>query len=440
MGRRATVPPEQYLRKVAAEVSLHAEVASTSPAVCPMHAAYEDDQAVYMVLELCDGGGSLLQASWLQGGCVSERAVARAARSILEATAACHARSIVFRDIKPENFLLCEDGRVVLSDFGQATRVPEGGAGGAGPLSERCGTLPYLAPEVVRRSYGLEADCWSCGVVLYQLLAGRLPFTDEESEGSPTFKGMARSILYQPLDLESPPWDGVSVAAKHLVRGLLERDPRRRLTAAEALDHYWVREGGVAPDLPLGAADAGRGALERYATAGALRQALLRQTAALVPDDAPELSALREVFDALDPEKAGAVRVQDLAVVLDGLEGRGGGSFGDGAGLDLQGDLLRRSFRSQEALVFSEFVAAFADWTALCGDGRVEEWSARALKECGGSVAAVDLASIACAGAEAGSEAEECEADFEAAFHLADHDHNGRLNLQEWLLALEPPP
>ena len=435
LGRRATVPPEIYLRKVAAEAALHAEAAAASPAVCPLHAAYEDDQAMYLVLELCDGGGSLLQAPWLRGGSVSERAVARAARSVLESIAACHALGIVFRDVKPENFLLCADGRVVLSDFGQAARLPEDG----GTLSERCGTLPYLAPEVVRRSYGQEADCWSCGVVLYQLLSGRLPFTDEEGgpDGRPTFKGMARAILYQPLDLESPPWHNVSVAAKHLVRQLLERDPRRRISAAEALEHYWVREGGVAPSAPLGAAN--RGALVRYAAAGALRQALLRQTAALAPDDAPEVLALRRVFDALDADGTGCVRVADLAAVLSGLEGEEAGARTGGGGSCLQGDLLRRSFRGQEALVFSEFVAAFADWTVLQGGGRVEEWSERALAESGGSVEPGDLAAAVCGSAD-GGEAEECEADFNTAFQEADRDSDGRLGLREWLAALRDPP
>jgi len=97
-------------------------------------------------------------------------------------------------------------------------------------------TLYYLAPEVARQRYGAEADAWSAGVMLYQLLAGRLPFTDEENE-EPTTKGVLASILYSRLDLESPPWDRVSVAAKHLVRSLLERDVRKRLTVEDALNH-----------------------------------------------------------------------------------------------------------------------------------------------------------------------------------------------------------
>ena len=109
-------------------------------------------------------------------------------------------------------------------------------------------TLYYLAPEVARQRYGAEADAWSAGVMLYQLLAGRLPFRDEENE-EPTTKGVLASILYSRLDLESPPWDRVSVAAKHLVRSLLERDVRKRLTVEGALNHYWFR--GAAPDVPF---------------------------------------------------------------------------------------------------------------------------------------------------------------------------------------------
>ena len=129
----------------------------------------------------------------------------------------------------------------------------------------------------------------------------------------------------------------------------------------------------------------------------------------------------------------------DLAAVLSGLEGvEAGGGTGEG-GAGLQGDLLRRSFRGQEALVFSEFVAAFADWTVLQGGGRVEEWSERALAESGGSVAPDDLAAAVCGNAD-GGEAEECEADFNSAFQEADRDSDGRLGLKEWLAALRAPP
>jgi calcium-dependent protein kinase len=95
---------------------------------------------------------------------------------------------------------------------------------------------------VLKRSYGKEADIWSCGVILYILLCGWPPFHGDNTQM------IFRHIMSQPLDLKTMPWPKISNQAKDLVRRMLMRDPKKRLTAEQVLKHPWMVQHGVATD------------------------------------------------------------------------------------------------------------------------------------------------------------------------------------------------
>ncbi|XP_024198003.2 calcium-dependent protein kinase 1-like, partial [Rosa chinensis] len=97
------------------------------------------------------------------------------------------------------------------------------------------GSPYYVALEVLRKRYGPEADVWSAGVILYILLSGVPPFWAE------TEQGIFDQVLHGELDFSSDPWPSISDGAKDLVRRMLVRDPRKRLTAHEVLCHPWVQ-------------------------------------------------------------------------------------------------------------------------------------------------------------------------------------------------------
>ena len=101
---------------------------------------------------------------------------------------------------------------------------------------ERAGPPNYIAPEVIGKSYGLEADVWSAGVVLYVLLSGMPPFW------GPTVDELLKSILRDELDLESDPWPAVSKGAKDLVQRMLCRHPGRRITVEKVLGELVLQE------------------------------------------------------------------------------------------------------------------------------------------------------------------------------------------------------
>jgi len=96
-------------------------------------------------------------------------------------------------------------------------------------LNDIVGSAYYVAPEVLHRSYSLEADIWSIGVITYILLCGSRPFWAR------TESGIFRSVLRADLNFVDSPWPGISAEAKDFVRRLLNKDHRKRMTAVQAL-------------------------------------------------------------------------------------------------------------------------------------------------------------------------------------------------------------
>jgi calcium-dependent protein kinase len=217
-----------------------------SPNVAELHGLFEDDERVILVIQLCTGG-----ELWerIEEGQYGERQAARLCRDILATVAAFHARGIVMRDIKPNNFLFesaSPKAPLKAVDFGIAQYCEPQEF-----LSQRCGTPLYVAPEVLDKHYSQKADVWSAGVLCYMLLAGRLPWKGEmgipnedvqSGDMSISRKDAFKAIMFGDVDFESPPWDRLSADAHSFMAALLQRDPEKRATAAEALTHPWLSD------------------------------------------------------------------------------------------------------------------------------------------------------------------------------------------------------
>ena len=161
----------RYIRLMKQEIEIQLLLGRSLNCVS-LYEVFEDKENVHLLMELM-AGGSMLQRAPDQG-LYSEATVASMARVILQTIAQCHAHKVVYRDIKPENYLYTsEDGEATLklSDFGLAVFHKDGQP----PLKDRCGTVAYIAPEVLHRSYGERADLWSAGVLIYQVNLGTLP-------------------------------------------------------------------------------------------------------------------------------------------------------------------------------------------------------------------------------------------------------------------------
>ncbi|GFZ10483.1 calcium-dependent protein kinase 29 [Actinidia rufa] len=159
----------------------------------------------------------------------SEREAARIGRQIVNVVHVCHFLGVMHRDLKPENFLLVsrdDDSPVKATDFGLSVFIEEETV-----YKDIVGSAYYVAPEVLKRSYGKEIDVWSAGVILYILLSGVPPFWAE------TERGIFEEILKGHVDFESEPWPSISTGAKDLITKMLTYDPKKRITAAQAIEN-----------------------------------------------------------------------------------------------------------------------------------------------------------------------------------------------------------
>lgn len=272
------------------------------PHVVTLKDVYEDENAVNLVMELCEGGE--LFDRIVARGHYNERAASSVIRTIIEVVQACHKNGVIHRDLKPENFLFAnkqEDSPLKAIDFGLSVSFKPGEK-----FSEIVGSPYYMAPEVLRRNYGPEVDVWSVGVILYILLCGVPPFWAE------TEQGVAQAILRGMIDFKRDPWPKVSEKAKDLIRKMLEPDPKRRFTAEKVLDHPWLQHAKEAPDVSLG--DKVRARLKHFSAMNKLKKRALRVIAGLLSGE--EVEKIKNSFDMMDTNKNGALTFEEFKTGL----------------------------------------------------------------------------------------------------------------------------
>ncbi|KAL3580554.1 hypothetical protein D5086_018389 [Populus alba] len=264
--------------------------------------AFEDLDNVYIVMELCKGG-ELLDRILSRGGKYSEDEAKAVMVQILNVIAFCHLQGVVHRDLNLENFLYTskeENSQLKVIDFGLSdfARPDE-------RLDDIVGSICYVAPEVLHRSYSIEADVWSIGVIAYILLCGSRPFWAQ------TETGLFLEILKADPSFDEAPWLALSLEAKDFVKRLLNKDPRKRITAAQALSHPWIRDfNGVKVPLDILIFKH----MKAYMRSSSLRKAALKALSKTLTVD--ELFYLKEQFSSLEPNKSGSITLKNLRMVL----------------------------------------------------------------------------------------------------------------------------
>ncbi|PON59624.1 Calcium/calmodulin-dependent/calcium-dependent protein kinase [Parasponia andersonii] len=226
---RSTIIKHKMVDQIKREISVMKLV--RHPHVVRLYEVLASRTKIYIILEYITGGE--LFDKIVQKGRLSEAESRRYFQQLIDGVDYCHSKGVYHRDLKPENLLLDSQGNLKISDFGLSA-LPEQGVS---LLRTTCGTPNYVAPEVLsHKGYdGAVADVWSCGVILYVLMAGYLPF--DELDLTTLYSKIERA------EFSCPSW--FPVGSKSLIHKILDPNPETRITIQQIRDDEWFKKSYV---------------------------------------------------------------------------------------------------------------------------------------------------------------------------------------------------
>lgn len=300
------------------------------PNIIKLYEHFEDHKNIYLVMELCTGGE--LFDRIIAENKLSEKHAAIIMRQMLRAINYMHGSNVMHRDLKPENFLFrskdpVEKTDLKIIDFGLSCEFEPGQM-----VKTRAGTPYYVAPQVLQGEYDHMCDLWSCGVMLYIILVGYPPFYADKDED------VLKKVSAGAFSFRADDWRDISHDAKDLIKKLLKKNVKDRISAADALEHRWIKD--TAPAAPV--ANISKNLLSnlnRFRSMNRMKKVALQVIAQQIGDDA--IKELRDLFTSLDKdgngqltlaemkegmEKSGlANQVPDLKAIIDDVDADGSG-------------------------------------------------------------------------------------------------------------------
>lgn len=228
---KGLIKKEHNLPQVQRETSLMYKL--NHPNIVKLFTHFEDDENIYLVMELATNGNLIERLNKQEKGYFPEKKAVKYITQVVQALKYLHSQNppIIHRDLKPENILLDKDDNCKLADFGSANqRVLTG---------TFVGTPLYMAPEMLLKSdYNQTLDIWSLGVLIFELLSGKPPFTVSPTlEKLDAQEALTKNILE--MDLEFPRW--FPTLAKDLLEKMLNKNPKQRITIGEVESHQWLK-------------------------------------------------------------------------------------------------------------------------------------------------------------------------------------------------------
>ncbi|XP_014048368.1 serine/threonine kinase 17a like [Salmo salar] len=209
------------------------ESAKANPYVVALHEVYETNSEIILILECAAGGEIFNQCVAENDEAFTEKDVIRLARQILTGVACLHRNNVVHLDLKPQNILLTSAiplGDIRIVDFGLSRRMDS-----VTEVREILGTPEYVAPEILNyEPISIATDMWSIGVLTYVMLTGESPFLGDNKQE--TFLNISQVNV----DYSQDAFEGISSLAIDFIKTLLLKNPRKRATAAECLNHPWL--------------------------------------------------------------------------------------------------------------------------------------------------------------------------------------------------------
>ena len=265
---------------------------------------YDEKENIYIITEYIRGEELFNKIQEVHR--FSEEDSAVIIKSVLQAITYCHSRGIIHRDLKPENILIPSGNNKIdytllkIIDFGASVLKKDDGK-----ISFRFGTPYYIAPEVLQESYNEKCDVWSIGVILYLLLIGQAPFDGEDDNI------ICQKIISEEINYDSNRIKNLSKESIDFMKKLLEKNPDKRISSAQALEHSWIKK--YAPHTKVNRAFSRKiyKNLSNFREKSQLSTAVVTFiTNYLMNDD--ELKLLKKLFFELDVKGVGVITREEL--------------------------------------------------------------------------------------------------------------------------------
>ena len=355
IGRAVNIQSKDHIEKFEERLLKELDVLRLidHPNVIKLLDIYEDSRHYYVVTELLTGGDLLEHIA--PHKCFTEHNAAVIMKQILSGVAYCHSKNIVHRDIKPGNIMFEtheETSKLRIVDFATSDIYDP-----LKKMNEKIGSPYYIAPEVLKGSYTEKCDIWSCGVILYVLLAGYFPFRGKKK--SEVLLKISKGE-YQMIGKE---WEAVSKEGKHLVINMLKYNPSDRFSAAQALSHKWIQEytsDGMSVKLTRDILEH----LQKFHRLRKLQQAVLIYIASQFTTRS-EKEALSSVFLRLDKDSNGLLGIEEL---ISGYKE----VYGDFCDADVIKEIIMESGLDKGGKFnYTEFIAATIDRRKLLSEEKL---------------------------------------------------------------------
>ncbi|XP_014501557.1 CBL-interacting serine/threonine-protein kinase 5 [Vigna radiata var. radiata] len=230
--KKEKLQKDKLVKQIKREVSVMRLV--RHPHIVELREVMANKAKIFLVVDYVKGGELFAKVA---KGKMKEEIARKYFQQLISAVDFCHSRGVTHRDLKPENLLLDENEDLKVSDFGLSALPDQRRSDGM--LVTPCGTPAYVAPEVLKKKGydGSKADIWSCGVILFALLSGYLPF-----QGENVMRIYSKSFK---ADYAFPEW--ISPGARSLISNLLVVDPEKRYSIPDIMKDPWFQVGFMRP-------------------------------------------------------------------------------------------------------------------------------------------------------------------------------------------------
>mmetsp|Transcript_33124 Transcript_33124/g.52700 ORF Transcript_33124/g.52700 Transcript_33124/m.52700 type:complete len:567 (-) Transcript_33124:30-1730(-) len=373
------------------------------PHVARLTDVYEEEDKLTLVME-CMEGGELFDRV-IEKKKFPEKDAARAAYQMALALNYLHSHGIVHRDIKLENWLYekKDTDHLKLIDFGFSKRWDPSQES---KMKASCGTLSYVAPEVLSKNYTSKCDMWSLGVVMFILLAGYMPFSGPDDV-------QIKKIKAANINWKQDKWKNVSGPAKDFVNHLIVVLPEVRMSAEQALKHKWLTSSFEAEVDAIDSKDIASSMYE-FAQASKFRRTCMLAMAWSLTND--ERSKVRQAFLKMDQNKHGTITLGEFKTVIE-------------ENFHLSDERIEELFNAIDAahnheIQYSEFLAAMVSSRIDLHDDLICSAFKRFDTDNSGYIDAANLKAVL---------VESSDAEIEEMMKEVDANHDGKISTEEFM-------